>query len=360
MAKSITLELNTLEFDFQNPRLSYDLQEQANENAIIRYMLRDGSLIELMQSIAEMGFSEAEPLLVTPTISHEGFYTVVEGNRRLAALKVLQDPELAEVKRTTVNEITTNAKHKPTTIPVIVYDTRDAILDYLGYRHITGIKEWGALEKAKYLDQLYQRHISSEGEEEIYKSLAKMIGSRADYTRTYHTAYRLMVCANDNAFFGVNIQEKDINFSFITTALSYKDIRNYLCKDETDDVLDPSLNNLDANHYKSIFTWLFDPSKKLIDDSRQIKSIAKVLQYSDAISKLYAGASLSEALQYTSEPNDVFINFVLNAKQNLINAKEGVEALTYKPESALEALTNITSLSKSIRGAIEGLFNEDE
>ncbi len=105
-------------------------------------MLQNGDLPELMASIASTGYSDAEPLLVTPGL---GGFIVVEGNRRLAALKLLHAPELAPLRKKTIAEVAANAKHKDiTNIPVICYEKRQDILDYLGFRHITGVKPWGS------------------------------------------------------------------------------------------------------------------------------------------------------------------------------------------------------------------------
>lgn len=50
------------------------------------------------------------------------------------------------------------SKNAPSVAPCIIYDNEADIIDYLGYRHITGVKDWGALEKARYLDRLYDQH----------------------------------------------------------------------------------------------------------------------------------------------------------------------------------------------------------
>ena len=64
--------------------------------------------------------------------------------------------------------------YKPTQLPVLKFKERNEILDYLGYRHITGIKQWSSLAKAKYLKELRERKPDMS-----FKELAKSIGSRA-------------------------------------------------------------------------------------------------------------------------------------------------------------------------------------
>lgn len=172
--EKITIKLNNLKFDAQNPRLPMRLQGVTDENKVIDYMVKYGNVTELMLSIGETGYSEAEPLLVVKEGTDK--YIVVEGNRRLAALKLLNDSELTKVRIQSINSVVSGAKYIPEEVPCIVYASREDVLDYLGYRHITGVKDWGALEKARYLDQLYQIHIKSTPQEKIYQKLAKMIG----------------------------------------------------------------------------------------------------------------------------------------------------------------------------------------
>ena len=96
------IPLSNLLFDPENPRLPKEFRGNRDEQAIIKHMLRDESLIELMKSIGQTGYSASEPLLVVPESEK---YIVVEGNRRLAALKLLSNPELAVIRRKSVDEV---------------------------------------------------------------------------------------------------------------------------------------------------------------------------------------------------------------------------------------------------------------
>src|SRR5256886_5857908 len=51
------------------------------------WMLDNANIIELMNSIGEQGFFVGEPLVVIPSKTITGKYEVVEGNRRLTAVR---------------------------------------------------------------------------------------------------------------------------------------------------------------------------------------------------------------------------------------------------------------------------------
>lgn len=266
------LNLKYLKFDAMNPRLPVRLHGITEESKVIDYMVKYGNIVELMLSIAETGYSDAEPLLVVSDADDR--YVVVEGNRRLAALKLLNNPELTKVRIQSIKEVVSNANYIPKEIPCILYPKREDVLDYLGYRHITGVKDWGSLEKARYLDQLYQIHIKDTKQDKIYSKLAKMIGSRADYVSKLHTALKLYERANDNAYYGANIKEEDINFSWLTTAIGYNDIMNFIGLSSTPS--NTMLDGLNEENYKKLFTWMFFPRKTVIKDARQISELAKI------------------------------------------------------------------------------------
>ncbi len=61
--EKLRIQLESLRFDTQNPRLPIHMQGVADEKKVIDYMVKYGNIIELMTSIAEAGYSEAEPLL---------------------------------------------------------------------------------------------------------------------------------------------------------------------------------------------------------------------------------------------------------------------------------------------------------
>ena len=131
------IPLNELALDSNNPRLPRSLNG-AGEERILEYMLLDASLIELMLAIGKNDFFPGEQLLVVQTTPNQ--YKVVEGNRRLSALKLLSNPGLATVQNSKVAQVIEETDKRPTLIPCLVFENESDIHNYLGYRHITGIK----------------------------------------------------------------------------------------------------------------------------------------------------------------------------------------------------------------------------
>ena len=350
------IKIDNLKFDKDNPRLPQKLIGNEREADVIDYMLRNGNILELMKSIAEMGYSDAEPLLVVQDEAN-GKYIVVEGNRRLTAIKLLNNPELAKVRKESVREILSEAKVIPEDVPVIIYDKRQDILDYLGYRHITGVKEWGPLEKARYLEQLYFIHNGEQNRETIYSKLAKMIGSKAKYVYKLHQALKLYDKANDEAYYGAKITEEQISFSLITTALGYNEIVEFLgLNDSQNDILE----NLNEKNFEKLFLWLFDKESQKVFDSRQISALAEIVAKPAALEKLENGSSIEEAVLYTEAPAKAFMDMLSNAKKSLKQASEAVAQLSEEPVGAKELLEENEKIIKMIRGGLDNNFVKNE
>ena len=81
--------LNSLSLDLNNPRIKYR-GVPLNQTQIMKFLIEKEKVYELAKKISEEGFFVGEE----PIICIENNKKVVlEGNRRTAALKLLQDPK---------------------------------------------------------------------------------------------------------------------------------------------------------------------------------------------------------------------------------------------------------------------------
>lgn len=167
-------------FDPLNPRIPKSRSAEG-ESSVLEYMIGKENIFDLVASIGEQGFFSGEPLLIVESKTHQNKFEVVEGNRRLAALKLLNNPDDAPSKKNSVKVLVKDARYYPNEVPTLLFPSREKILDYLGYRHITGIDQWDSLQKARFLKQLRDNHVSDELQGvDLYRHLAKLIGSRSD------------------------------------------------------------------------------------------------------------------------------------------------------------------------------------
>ena len=263
--------------------------------------------MELIASIGENGFYEAEALLVVKAKDDDNRYVVVEGNRRLAALRLLLNPEKAPVKKASIKEMVDAAISKPEEVPVLVYEKHEDVLDYLGYRHITGVQQWDSLAKASYLKTLYDYH-SQQGDvqgNEIYRKLAKVIGSRADYVSKLIRGFHLYQEIADEGFYDIDgLDSERFSFSLLTTALTYSNIANFIGIKESPKGLSHNRKEL-----KELTQWMFDrvtEGRPRIAESRRLTDFNKVVGNEKALNAFRSGKPLDYALRLTDAPQETF------------------------------------------------------
>ena len=73
-----------------------------------------------------------EALLVVPDTKDATNFRVVEGSRRLTAVKLLLHPELAPIRKSAVAQASAEAKFRPTELPTLVFAKQQDILTILG------------------------------------------------------------------------------------------------------------------------------------------------------------------------------------------------------------------------------------
>ena len=94
MVHTAKVLLSQLNLDQEN----YRLGETANQRATIRALIEDQGkkLVNHAQDLVKLGLSPGEFIWVTPDIKNAGMFVVLEGNRRVASLKLLETPSLAD------------------------------------------------------------------------------------------------------------------------------------------------------------------------------------------------------------------------------------------------------------------------
>jgi hypothetical protein len=313
-----------LDFDPENPRFSrtFGSTDQPPEEVLVR-MIKMENIQDLMGSIGEQGYFDGEPLLITPNRNVDGRFVVVEGNRRLAALKLLNEEFEPSPPLPTILDQRANALHRPTEVACIVFSERKEILRYLGYRHITGAKRWDPLSKARYLDQLRQTFYSSLPENDQLRGLAREIGSRPDYVAQMLSGLNVFEKAKANNFYGLQlVREEDVGFSLLTTALSYTSIAKYIGLESRTDIKAGGLNE---EHARDLLSWMFAQDQMggtILGESRNLKLLAAIVDNETALAVLRKTHNLNDAYIRTEGPSESFSNVLQEAYKNLLGAHD--------------------------------------
>lgn len=350
-AKSELLRVADLEFDQNNPRFPTKVAQGPVDDLLQRFV-RDERLLEIVESIGNHGFFPGEPLLVVPVKSG---YRVVEGNRRLAALKLLTGELDPPPGRTSIEEAVNAAAFQPDSVPCLVFDDENEILRYLGFRHITGIKAWSALQKARYAERMYSKY-KDLPEAEGLRLLARETGSRKDTVGQMLTALRLYDLAEKNNFFGLQIMPEQIEFSLLGTALSYSSLRDFLGLESRDDL---KLKGLDEQSLKHLFDWLFvveGRAKPIVTESRNLRKLAAVVSSDTAVKELKNTGNLDVAYELSSGPEQALAEGLRTVLRRLETAQTLVPKVPKIGEEHVDLAGEIAMTAAAVEDVITGAF----
>lgn len=352
-AEIVRLPLNQLHFDPENPRFArYFGTQKQPEADIIERMVKNENVQELMGSIGEQGYFPGEPLLVAKRKDNGG-YIVVEGNRRLAALKLLRG-ELGENQLSSIAHLRETAKIFPEQdVPCIVFEERQDILRYLGFRHISGAKRWDPLSKAMYLQQLLDTFFIHLSPGEQLKGIAREIGSKPYYVAQMLTGLTVFEHAKQNDFYGLQrIREEDIEFSVLTTALSHTNIAEYIGLESPKDV---DASKLNPERAKELFSWIFAQDEQgytILGESRNLRKLAAVVTNPSAIATLKETRNLETAFMFSDGPTEAFSKVLRDADKKLRDVFKLTTDISDFTEVHLNQLEKLTDLAEDIQSHV--------
>ena len=332
-----TLNIDQIEFDKQNPRLPTTVGTK--ERDIIKYLAAKTGIEDLMISIGENGFFPGEAIVVTP--AKDDKYTVLEGNRRLAALKLLRDPDLAGGRRS-ITKVSEEAESKPPKIPAYIVKSRDDTLQYLGFRHISGIQRWDPLAKARYLKLLFEQ--ASGEPKERYIEIAREIGSKSNAVQRNLDALAAYEAIEERGFFDIDgLDEENFQFGVFYTAIGDTEIASFVGTKKdgspTYPIADPE--SLKEEHLKELTEWMFKKDHQgstRLGESRNIPRLSTVIENQDALKKLRQGVSLDSAFSATIDNKKEFLQDITLAIEHLKNANSNIHSMSPDDQEVVESV----------------------
>lgn len=143
------VKLARIHLDHENPRHEpYETQEE-----VIAYLCKDEDVPALARDISKHGLNPLEMLALLPGKTKTTF-VAAEGNRRLCALKLLNDPDLAPANLRKTFENLSKTWEPITQVTAVKFENREAVQLWLDRIHQgasggIGRKDWNADQKAR-------------------------------------------------------------------------------------------------------------------------------------------------------------------------------------------------------------------
>jgi hypothetical protein len=349
-----TVPTELLDFDPANPRLVEDGIKNPTDSQVILALADTADLAEVVESVAANGYIDIEPIIAQRMGNR---WRVLEGNRRLAAIRILQKPALAKGTGISVPEI--SAENLKTLKEVTVYavTSPDQAREYIGFKHINGPHKWDAIAKARFAADWYRNEKRSGM---TIEKIARRLGDGHD------TVIRLV-----NGMFVLDQAEKtkvyDIKdrypgkrfaFSHLYTALTRPGYREFLGLPEEWRADDPKPNPVpkqNLENLKQVLLWLYgsksDEIKPVITSQNpDLKFLAEVLANPRARTIMMARNDLREAHAQVERKGARFEGALVNAKQEVEVAMSQI--IGYDPEDS-----TLLEIGRDLRDTSEQLYS---
>jgi hypothetical protein len=311
--------LDELLLDARNPRLvEHAVASNPTQFDLVKALWEEMAVEEVAMSIAYSGYFEHEPLFVEEVPN--GKFIVIEGNRRLAAVRLLVDADLRKkVKATKLPTITKEEADALKELPAIV-TTRQENWRYLGFKHVNGPATWGSYSKAQYI-----AHVHNEYDVPL-EDIALQIG---DYHSTVLRMYRGLMIVEQaeeaRVFKRSDIAKNKFHFNYIYTGMDYPGVINFLglrSKGATD------RRPVPANKVKNLgdlMVWLYgressDTPSLIRSQNPDLKTLDTVLLTEAGVKALRDGLPLSVAHDISQGDERIFRQSLQQAKQALQKA----------------------------------------
>lgn len=362
------VEVEQLLLDPDNPRLE-SVNSGSTQEELVKAMWREMAVSEVALSIAENGFFPEEPLFAIPAPPsfaagekrlggdiRKPRYIVVEGNRRLTAVKLLLDDRLREqVRATDLPAVAAARREALKRLPISVYPDKESLWEYFGFRHVNGPKEWDSLSKAAYIAHVVRQFGKP------LELIARKIGDQHSTVERIFRGYVLLEQAERDTKF----QREDCNrnrfyFSHLYTAAAYPEVLTFLGTDAKKALRPDPVPRKQLAHLDELMTWLFGSKERDVEpvvrtQAPDLAHLRSVIGNSQALAALRSGVRLERAYAISLGDERRFEEALAAAKDALQEAKGTVTTGYHGNQGLLQQMEAITVLAGSIRQEMESI-----
>lgn len=307
-------DIDTLYLDPENPRIF--VASGAKQKELLRELYRIEALDELAASFANNGYFTEEPVVVVPAAGDDNRFIVVEGNRRIATIKILLSPKLRREFDADWPVLTEARRLELKSIPTVSYPDRASVVPYLGFRHITGNKKWEPLAKARYVAKLV----------ESGRPIDTIEQSVGDTARTVKKLYQSWVVLQQIRL-DLEIETRpaiEESFSLLEVVLGQQPLKEFLGVSRSLPSR-PTKEVVPGSHLeklREVVSWVFgDPvarQVRIISDSRQIpQRLAPIVKDSEALEHLRRTRDLEGAYEFSGGEREMVLRWLTRVRRDV-------------------------------------------
>jgi len=356
--KKISVSIEDIYLDPNNPRFwsekSDALPEVADKKtvdvkiqAIADDNLSGHDVENLKNSMLRNGFLTLDRVVVRKLEGIENKYVVIEGNRRISALKTLREQiEDETIAEDGIDEEYLERLFKDTNVVEVLEYTGDDAKDIAwllqGVRHISGIKEWDPAQQGKLVcDQIDREGLKFTEAGQKFGLSAQKVGRR-------YRSYKALVQMREDDEYQSKADNK--YYSLFEAAIARKDVKTWLGWS------DESSRFENDDNLMQFYSWIVpdedNEGVRRIHDPKHIKILGDLLSadHKKLISKIdQFETTIEAAAQIISESEASNIN------ETIEGVLKTLGDLTYTaiqtntaPKETIKLLTSLTETAKKL------------
>lgn len=187
MARHMTIPISQLMVNPSNPRFE-PVQDQ-NQATLTMLNQEEDTIKKLAKDIVKYGLNPTKNLAV---YLQNGKYTVLEGNRRIVALKLLDDPSITDnLELQNFFKALKDKNNITFDMPCTVFDNRDdakhwIMLEHTGQNQGAGVVPWNPIQKDRFLNK--SSHLLN---------LIEYVGNDLDYSNVDQSSLSRLIATPD-------------------------------------------------------------------------------------------------------------------------------------------------------------------
>ena len=261
-------------------------------------------------------FSNTKPLIV---MGENGKNVVIEGNRRLAAVRALLNPTLVQAPEGAIPVIDRKAREELKRLPTIA-GTREEAWRYIGFKHVNGPAKWSSYAKSEYIAKVHR---------EFGVPLDEIASQIGDTHKTVQRLFRGMMVIEQaermKVFNREDRSRRHFSFSHLYTGLDYPGIGQFIgLRPEGDEDPEP-VPAANSDQLRELCLWLYGSKKEdrppvIQSQNPDLRRLDSVVSNREAVAALRAGTGLARAFEISRPSSSVFEESLHAAKRELEKA----------------------------------------
>jgi len=353
----VPTKVSDLHFDYENPRLAeYGITKATPEDEILMILWEAMDVRELVQSISASGFFPHEALIVA---KEDGRNIVIEGNRRLAAVKVLLGGGKNKDLGWAVPALSKEARADLETLPTI-FSTREEAWRFLGFKHVNGPAKWSSYAKASYIAVVHKTFGIS------LADIANQIGDRHNTVqRLYRGLMVLEQAEREGVYKRESVFRTRLAFSHLYTGLDYEGISNFLSVAPKEKETESPVPKEKLKELGELCVWLYgDRSQNLPPvvetQNPHLRMLNAVVANREAVAALRAGEDLNKSYEISRPATSVFEEALLAAKRELTAARAALSSGYDNSHELLKIAGSIANMADDLYTEMERKANPNQ